>query len=61
MIRSSRLYCPSEIAFERYYSQPMPGGSRDNNTLKIFSGTSEGQALECLGFGEVRHGYACRF
>ncbi len=33
---------PSEIAFERYYySQPMPNGGRDNNTLEDFFGTVE--------------------
>ncbi len=33
---------PSEIAFERYYySQPLPDGSRDNNTLEDFFSTIE--------------------
>ena len=33
---------PSEIAFERYYySQPLPDGGRDNNTLEDFFSTIE--------------------
>src|SRR6266498_3638904 len=33
---------PSEIAFERYYySQPLPEGGRDNNTLEDFFSTIE--------------------
>jgi hypothetical protein len=33
---------PSAIAFERYYySQPLPEGGRDNNTLENFFGTIE--------------------
>lgn len=33
---------PSEIAFERYYySQPLPEGGRDNNTLENFFSTIE--------------------
>src|SRR5207253_10423982 len=34
---------PSEIAFERYYySQPLPEGGQDNNTLEDFFSTIEG-------------------
>ncbi len=34
---------PSEIAFERYYySQPLPDGGQDNNTLEDFFSTIEG-------------------
>jgi hypothetical protein len=43
-VSDKALYMPpSAIAFERYYySQPLPDGGQDNNTLEDFFGTIEG-------------------